>query len=259
MKGIKNKMKFLQSFIIAFSMYSKIPVPQVQWNKENMRYTMCFFPLVGAVIGLAVYFTGNIVFDFCLGSLFRSAVCTLLPIMISGGIHMDGFMDTMDALASYGNREKKLNILKDSHAGAFAVLGLGCYLTFSLGILSEVTREMLPIISCVFVISRSLSGFSVMIFPSAREDGLAKTFQDGAKKGLVQITMILYFMIVTGVMFLLDWKMAAGALLSAIVVFLHYAHMSRKQFGGVTGDLAGYFLQLSELAMITGIVFAGKL
>ena len=252
-------MKFIQPVIIAFSMYSKLPMPRVDWNKENMKYAVCFFPLVGLVIGIAMYFLGTILFSISCGSLLRSAAFTLLPIFISGGIHMDGFMDTMDALASYGDREKKLNILKDSHAGAFAILGLGCYLVWSLAIWSEVTVEMLPVLCGIFVVSRSLSGFSVVTFPAARENGLAKTFQENAKQRRVRITMIVYLILMTACLVWMNWKLAIGAAAGAIIVFAYYRYMSYKEFGGVTGDLAGFFLQMSELVMVTGIVIAGKI
>ena len=51
-------MKFLEPMIIAFSMYSKIPMPRIEWNKENMKYTMCFFPLIGVVTGAIIYLAG---------------------------------------------------------------------------------------------------------------------------------------------------------------------------------------------------------
>ena len=119
-------MNLLQSMVIAFSMYSKIPMPRVDWNEKNMKYAMCFFPLVGGIEGILMLLAGRLLMESGFGKIFVAAVMTLLPILITGGIHMDGFMDTMDALSSYGDREKKLAILKDSHADAFARLGVGC-------------------------------------------------------------------------------------------------------------------------------------
>lgn len=106
-------MKLLQSCSIAFSMYSRIPMPRTEWNQENMKYAMCFFPLVGVVIGGIVFFVSKILLYFNVSDLFYSVTLTLLPVIVTGGIHMDGFMDTSDALGSYGSREKKLEILKD--------------------------------------------------------------------------------------------------------------------------------------------------
>ena len=115
------------SFKIAFSMYSKIPVPQSEWTKENMRYVMCFLPIIGAVIGGLVY--GWALLASVLGIVgetsFYTAVMILIPVAVTGGIHLDGFLDTSDALSSWQTQEKRLEILKDSRAGAFAVL-MGC-------------------------------------------------------------------------------------------------------------------------------------
>ena len=127
-----------------------------------MKYAMCFFPMVGIVIGVCEYVLGNWILGRDYGVLFFSVCMTLLPILLTGGIHLDGFMDTSDALASYGDREKKLAILKDSHTGAFAVLGLCIYLLWSLAMWSEVRPEMLPVLAAGAVLSRALSGFSVV-------------------------------------------------------------------------------------------------
>lgn len=250
-------MKLFQSMIIAFSMYSKIPMPRVDWNEKNMKYAMCFFPVVGIVIGIITYIIGQLLFLSSCNEIFRAVVMTLIPLIISGGIHMDGFMDTMDALASYGDREKKLRILKDSHAGAFAIIGFGVYCLWSLAVWSQVTPEMLGVIAGTFVISRSFSGLSIVTFPPAREDGLARTFQDGAHKKKVGITMVIFLIAMFVVLFWQNWLLALGAAVAVLLVFAGYKRMSTKQFGGITGDLAGFFLQLSELLMITGIIIAG--
>ena len=247
-------MSIINSFFIALSMYSRIPVPRVDWEKENMRYAMCFFPMIGVVIGAVMYLAGWLLDKTSVGGLFRGVVFTLIPIIITGGIHMDGFMDTMDALGSWGDREKKLEILKDSHAGAFAILGMGCYLMWSVAVWSELPAEVLRVCGVSFVLSRALSGFSVVTFPAARNSGLLKMFQDGAQKKVVRITMCLYVATVVIMMAVMDARAMTGAVAGAMIAFLYYIVVSRKQFGGVTGDLAGFFLETAELAMFTGIL-----
>lgn len=247
-------MSIINSFFIALSMYSRIPVPRVNWEKENMRYAMCFFPMIGVVIGAVMYLAGWLLDKTSVGGLFRGVVFTLIPIIITGGIHMDGFMDTMDALGSWGDREKKLEILKDSHAGAFAILGMGCYLMWSVAVWSELPAEVLRVCSVSFVLSRALSGFSVVTFPAARNSGLLKTFQDRAQKKVVRITMCLYVAAAVIMMAAMDARAMTGAVTGVMIAFLYYVMVSRKQFGGVTGDLAGFFLETAELAMFTGIL-----
>lgn len=247
-------MSIINSFFIALSMYSRIPVPRVDWEKENMRYAMCFFPMIGVVIGAVMYLAGWLLDKTSVGGLFRGVVFTLIPIIITGGIHMDGFMDTMDALGSWGDREKKLEILKDSHAGAFAILGMGCYLMWSVAVWSELPAEVLRVCGVSFVLSRALSGFSVVTFPAARNSGLLKMFQDGAQKKVVRITMCLYVAAAVIMMAVMNARAMAGAVTGVMIAFLYYIVVSRKQFGGVTGDLAGFFLETAELAMFTGIL-----
>ena len=247
-------MSIINSFFIALSMYSRIPVPRVDWEKETMRYAMCFFPMIGVVIGAVMYLAGWLLDKTSVGGLFRGVVFTLIPIMITGGIHMDGFMDTMDALGSWGDREKKLEILKDSHAGAFAILGMGCYLMWSMAVWSELPAEVLRVCGVSFVLSRALSGFSVVTFPAARNSGLLKMFQDGAQKKVVRITMCLYVAAAVIMMAVMNARAMTGAVTGVMIAFLYYIVVSRKQFGGVTGDLAGFFLETAELAMFTGIL-----
>lgn len=247
-------MSIINSFFIALSMYSRIPVPRVDWEKENMRYAMCFFPMIGVVIGVVMYLAGWLLDKTSVGGLFRGVVFTLIPIIITGGIHMDGFMDTMDALGSWGDREKKLEILKDSHAGAFAILGMGCYLMWSVAVWSELPAEVLRVCGVSFVLSRALSGFSVVTFPAARNSGLLKMFQDGAQKKVVRITMCLYVAAAMIMMAVMNARAMTGAVTGVMIAFLYYIVVSRKQFGGVTGDLAGFFLETAELAMFTGIL-----
>ena len=142
--GIKEEksLKMLwNNFKVAFAMYSKIPMPMADWNKENMKYTFCFFPFIGAVIGavslgaawLANYLGFNVTF--------LSVALTVLPVLITGGIHVDGLLDTADALSSWQERKRRLEILKDSNAGAFAVITAGVYFLCWLGAYSEICFE----------------------------------------------------------------------------------------------------------------------
>ena len=250
-------MYLLRSLAIAISMYSKIPVPTVDWNEKNMKYAMCFFPVVGAAAGGLQLLIGYLLLKYTsCGNLFFAITMALIPVIVSGGIHLDGFADTVDALSSYGDREKKLEILKDPNTGAFAVIGLCVYFLADTALWSEVTVELLPVIACTYMLSRSLSGISVVSFRAAKNSGLLRTFQDGAQKKRVRVVLIVWACVCGGIMLYLSWKTAVLVILAALFVFLYYYRMSRKQFGGTTGDLAGYFLQVCELAMLAGAVLS---
>lgn len=240
----------LKSMLIAFSMYSKIPVPKTEWNEKSMRYTMCFFPLVGVVIGALMYAAGTLILMADIKSVLKAAVMTVIPIMLTGGIHLDGFLDTMDAIGSWAPKEKRLEILKDSNSGAFAVIGGCVYFVLSLGIWSEMSLDMLKSAVLVFVLSRALSGLSVVSFPMAKNTGLAAMFSNAAHKRRVRIVMLLWIALTAACMVVINPLTGAAAVLCAAAVFAYYYFMSKKNFGGITGDLAGYFLQVCELVCI---------
>ena len=260
-------MRLLYSLAIAISMYSRIPVPTVDWNEKNMKYAMCFFPVVGVITGLLQAGAGYLILEYTsFGKLFFAAVMTLIPVLVTGGIHLDGYADTIDSLSSYGDREKKLQIRKDPHTGAFAVIGLCVYFVAVLALWSEAELWMLPMAACIYPFSRSLSGISVVSFQAAKNSGLLRTFQDGAQKMRVRIVLIICALACAGAVLYLGWSGKSGSaaapvlvIAAALLVFVYYYRMSRKQFGGTTGDLAGYFLQVCELAMLAAIVLAGKI
>lgn len=244
-------MWLLNAMIIAIAMYSKIPMPRVDWNEKNMRYAMCFFPLVGVIIGVLEAVAGNLITLWKgEGTFLCAVVLTLIPVFVTGGIHLDGFADTMDAKSSYGDREKKLEILKDPHTGAFAIISLCCYFLLCVGIFSEMRTERLFAAALVFVFSRSLSGISVVSFQAAKNSGLLRTFQDGAQKRNVRIVLIFWLFATVVGFFLTAGLCGVAAAAVGLAVFFYYYQFSRKQFGGITGDLAGYFLQLCELFML---------
>lgn len=243
-----------RSLCVAFSMYSKIPVPQVEWTKESMKYCICFFPAVGAVIGAATLLWDFLAGQRLEGSPLFTAVLILLPVLISGGIHLDGLLDTADALSSYKPKEEKLEILKDSHAGAFAVIVGICWFVMDYGIYSEADTKTLQVLAIGFVLSRSLSGLSMVTFRMAKNTGLAATFSDMALKGHVRVVMAVYVLFCGAGMMAISLPYGTAALVGAAVIFVWYGRMSYRKFGGITGDLAGFFLQNCELAMASCVI-----
>lgn len=247
-------------FKIAFSMYSKIPMPKTDWTKENMKYAMCFFPLVGIPIGLVIYLWWFLCHQLSIGVTLFSVGMTLIPLFITGGIHLDGFLDTMDAKSSYQPIERKLEILKDPHAGAFAIISCSLYLLLTFGLWSELytSKSLLPIVMIGYILSRAFSGFSVVTFTCAKNSGLLATFSDQAQKKNVRLTMLGYLIVFYGIM--IGFHMVPGLLciVTGGLVFLYYRLMSYKRFGGITGDLAGYFLQLFEVMILFTVVFYEK-
>ena len=249
-------MHILKSFVIAFSIYSKIPVPQFEWKDEDMKYMLCFFPWIGAVIGVWVYLWSCLCGIFDVGEICHTLIGAAIPLIITGGFHVDGFMDTMDAFHSFKPKEKKLEILKDSHIGAFAVIILAVYGIIYIGAFSEVADpKLLKIVCGGFFFARCLSGISVVTFPSAKKDGMLYLFASSSQKVIVKWS--LYLQGITCICFMLWQSLYAGILVvvAAFLAFVYYYHRTKKELGGITGDTAGYFVLICEASMM--IVAAG--
>ena len=247
-------MTVLKSFFIAFSLYSAIPVPQFKWEEKDMRYVLCFFPWIGAVIGVLMYGWGVLFQTYSIGTLGYSLIGTAIPLLITGGFHVDGFMDTMDAFHSYQPREKKLEILKDSHIGAFSVIMLGLYALLYIGAFSEITDlKALAVVGAGFFLTRVLSGFAVVTFPSAKKEGLLYMFASSSQKKIVISALLLQG--IGCIAFMLWQSIIYGsvAVLMVFAAFAYYYYRTRKELGGITGDTAGYFVVFCEGCMIVAV------
>ena len=172
-----------------------------------------------------------------------------IPFLITGGIHLDGLLDTADAMSSWQTKERRLEILKDSHAGAFAVITCAVYFVLYFGICSQLNLTTIGVLAPGFLLSRALSAYAIVTFPKARKDGSVATFARGASTRKVQITMIFYILLAAVLMVLAKPVFGIAALSGAALVFAYYHHLAMKYFGGTTGDIAGWFLSVCELMM----------
>ena len=242
-----------KSIIIAFSTYSKIPVPRVEWNKKSMKYSLCFFPLVGAVIGMIGYLLLYAMEFLKFRNILKAALLAVLPVVINGGIHMDGFLDTVDAKSSYKPMEEKLKILKDPNTGAFAVIYGIVYMIAVFGLFSEIEKSEYIFIAVSYIYSRILSGISVVTFKKARKDGMAAASANSADKNVKWIMIFELLLCICGFIYL-NPVIGGICALIGLLCFLYYRNMAYRLFGGITGDIAGYFLQVCELCILAAVV-----
>ena len=242
-------MIILRSLASAFLMYSRIPMPQVEWKEENRRYALCFFPIIGAVIGVLILLWRYLCSLFDFGAIITGVVSVIIPVMVTGGIHIDGFCDVIDAKSSFGDREKKLSIMSDAHIGSFAAIYLAVYLLLQTAVYSEIRdMKIVAVTALGFVLSRSLSGIGAVCFKSAKSDGTLQSFVKPAHRKIT-LSVLVVIAVITAV-FTAYISIVSGvfAIVGALFCFLLYRISAYKNFGGITGDTAGWFLQICELA-----------
>ena len=243
MKEIK---KIVNGFLTCFAMYTSIPMPACSWEDDNLAYMFCFFPLIGVLIAILEYGWILLADLLAVGAVFRGAICVFIPILVSGGIHLDGFLDTMDAISSWRETEERLRILKDPHMGAFAVISAGVYFVLDLGIGTEFGRENILFAGLAFAIARCLVIFHILQLPRANPDGtVAAFYQRAGKKTLLLVNVIWLCVLVAFVAIL--HPVLLLLFLPEIIWYLLFRRIAMGYFGGITGDLAGFFITISEL------------
>lgn len=248
-----------RSIAMAFSMFSVIPTPMVEWKKENMKYMLCALPLVGAVIALCLWLWHRLCQWLSLGNVLFAAGLTLLPLLLSGGIHMDGFCDTVDALSSHASPQRKREILKDSHAGAFAAIFSTAWFLAFFALCTELpqTDAALWTLGLHQIFSRSIGAFAGVVFPSSGGNGLLASFQDAAARQAAGV-LLLMGVFCAGGMIILFPAGGVACLVAAVLCLCYLRRMSRREFGGMSGDLAGYLITLSQLVLLAVFIFTEK-
>jgi len=174
-------MRIVKNIIVAFSLYSRIPMPIFEWKEEDMKHNIIFLPWIGMVIG-GICFGINCllglkdIFKVQIPLVFVLAIYTAIPLILTGGFHVDGYMDVQDALKSYKSKEEKLGILKDPHIGAFAVIRLVIYGLIWVAALSIVcSSENVSyryLFFIVFALARCVMGMLSLFLKHARKNGM---------------------------------------------------------------------------------------
>lgn len=254
--------RVFKSIAVAFSMYSRIPMPRFEWGTEDMKYHLCFFPWVGAVIGILEYAWLRLAEYSGTGQTAFTALALAIPLLVTGGFHVDGYMDTTDALQSWKSRAERLEILQDPHIGAFAVIRLALYGLLMAAAVSEMTSAAFPVWLGAFFLSRALSGICVTTIPPAKETGIVHTSSETAAKravcGALSVQAVLCAIWILYISRRDTGSVCCGiaALAAMLLCTIYYRQMCRRKFGGITGDLAGWFVCASEFAAAVAVWIA---
>ena len=238
-------LRIVRAFFMALGMFTAIPCPWRPWDEDARDLMLVMLPVVGAVIGLLWYALS------CLGDLLvpqvHTALVVALPWLLTGFIHLDGYMDTCDAMLSWRPLEARLEILKDSHTGAFAVVGLALLALFSYDAANSWGVDMRPLIF-IPVVSRCGSALSVL---SLRPIGHS---QYVGTKGRNAHRLAVAAMWLVGVIACALW-LGRPAVILLVETAVYAAAMAwvYRTLRGVSGDVAGFALCVSECAALISL------
>lgn len=247
--------KLLKAFCMSFSMFCAIPTPFAHVWEDSVRSLMLVvFPFVGTVIGAIWAGAGVLMSYFGCPHLFAAAILTLLPYWLSGGIHLDGFMDCCDAVFSRRPLEKKREILKDSHVGSFAVMSLSMLLLIGFAAFASFDgSENLWILVLVATASRACSAIGVSTLRPMGHSEYAGSFQKGISKGnIITLALILAFC------FAIGW-FAFGlcgivTVLATALGYVAFTAYTFRELDGFSGDVTGLGTTMAELCGVISMM-----
>jgi len=235
---------------MSLGMFSIIPVPKDSWDESYMPIILPALPLVGALIGFSWYGLAYALALSPVPVMLQSAIILFIPFFLSGFIHIDGYMDTADAVFSRRNLDEKKIILKDPHTGAFAVVAAATLFITQFSAVYSVmeTQKNLLILAFIPVISRCCAAGAILNLKPVFDAGYGASFKSGTKPRHSLFICILAAIYITAAWFKLG--IAALPLIVAAFTGVIASAFLYKQFHGISGDLSGCVISVSECAAL---------
>ena len=238
--------KCFRAFMMSLTMFSAIPCPFRKWDEEARPLMTLCLPFVGAVIGGLWALLAWLLRLVGLPALVQGAVLCAFPFIVTGGIHMDGFLDTVDAVKSWRDPEERRRILKDPHAGSFAVLA-GCLLVMTQFALFSSQKETANVFTLILIpmVSRAVAALCVTVLRPISVSEYSGAYQKGIKKShVVFLAVVITVLVALGFLLLGKYGFASLAVAAG---YLWYLRRGFKSLEGMSGDISGYALTFGEL------------
>ena len=241
----------LRPFLLALQFLTRLPAPNLtDITDREIGLSQYYYPLVGLIIGLILLLSAH--FISLPSSGLEAALLLTIWVLITGALHIDGLADCADAwVGGYGDKDKTLAIMKDPQSGPVAVTLVACVLLIKFTALEVIIEnEAWSVLILSTVISRSLLPVLFHTTPYVRTSGLGSALnkhQSISYNILIQTLSLLLSFILIGI---------SAVIVIAVIFALFYLirYLSIKRIGGITGDVAGALVELSEIAIMLTVL-----
>ena len=244
--------KYFTGFVMAWGNFFWIPCPFKKWDDSARNYMLSWLPTIGCFIGGLWLVSFIILIKLNIPVYITAFLMTFIPFLLSGFIHVDGFMDVSDAIYSWGTLEKKQQILKDSHVGSGAVIRMIFYvLLYYSSMLTVASNAAIAVhLIIIPIIPRSVSTMFVYLSKKIgeTEDAEVKSQYVGLKKEgllflIIQVVIYVVLLFVFSSYYIENAMLVIMLILGTAVPIV----LARKKLGGMNGDIAGYGILFGEL------------
>ncbi|ADL12380.1 cobalamin 5'-phosphate synthase [Acetohalobium arabaticum DSM 5501] len=237
--------RLVTRLIISLQFLTRIPInADINYTSRNVGKSMIYYPIIGSLIG-AILVGLNVGFSFLWSDLAVKALLLIAWIMITGGLHLDGYMDTIDGIFSGRSKQRMLEIMHDSRVGAHGVTGLMSLLLLKFVFLTELTAQIeVEVLLLVPTLSRWAMVYAAAFYPYAREEaGLGTAYAEFVETKELLIAS-LWTAVLAGLL-LGVYGLAAFILVWIITVVI--IRIITKRIDGLTGDCYGAINELIEV------------
>lgn len=241
----------MKSFFCALGFLTRLPVPaRYRFEAVDLGRSMAAFPLVGFLLGVILVIADRLLSSFLPDGLTNILLLTLLALM-TGGLHIDGFMDTLDGLAGGKDRESILEIMRDSRVGALGVVGIVLLLLIKWEALNVLPPEMKQ--GALLVMPVAGRGGQVLLAylsPYARSEGLGRPFVGSLTGGGLAVALLSTVVIAA---WAVGWYGIFIVIMTSLLTWL-WSGWFVKRIGGVTGDVIGALNEVLEVMVLLVLV-----
>ena len=236
---------YFTAFSMAQSMFCALPFPCKNWREDARSKMLLFLPVIGFEIGALWVLTDWLMCFLNVSEILAGLVLCVLPYILTGFIHIDGFMDVTDAIGSWRSLEERRRILKDSHVGAFGVIG--CVLVLLTGFAVFASRPFSADGRCLLfipVLSRCCSALAVWLLPPMSGSQYADNKMRFSRWHIFAVAALMLGCVFAGFIWLGRYGVVSLGVLVGFSVALLKCYHSLK---GMNGDISGYCITVSEL------------
>jgi len=240
---------------MAAGFLTRIPLPG-RYDEKKMPLAIVCFPIVGIILGAALG-AGAYAADLLLPDLAAGAIVMICYIFLTGGLHLDGLMDTADGLGSWRDREKMLLIMKDSRVGAMGAIAGSSHLILRFALFASLLTmpdkmQVWPVFLVFPLFARLDMVFAMVHFPYARTEGLGKPFVAASRLWVGIATAGITALYAAGIAYLFEAYLVVAVVgLASVLMGSGLAYYIAGKLGGLTGDTYGAIGEIAEDASVT--------
>ncbi|MFZ7102600.1 MAG: adenosylcobinamide-GDP ribazoletransferase [Peptococcaceae bacterium] len=237
----------MKSFLAAMQFMTRIPINKtIVASEAEMGSSSKYFPIIGFIIGFFLFIIDQLS-SLLLPSLVVGAILLIAEVLITGGLHVDGYLDTMDGLLSSRPKETALEIMKDSRVGAHSVTAFFALFILKYSIIvGLLNTNSIYGIFLMPIVGRWVMQFCICFFPYARENGLGKIFSISSDKRDWYFSTLTFMLII---LFFLPWNYLLVITITFLIMLTPILKIN-KFLNGHTGDTYGAINELTEVLFI---------